>query len=209
MAWFEHGKARIYYEEDGSGDPILLLPGFAGNIEELSGVREALIVAGYRIIAADLPGSGRSEPQPRAYTASYYEDDARSLEALLQHLSIASAHLIGFSDGGEVSLLLAALTPERARSVVTWGAVGTINDPNGQLRDIMYNVVDQPIPPMQSFSQYLITTYGKTNARAMTQSVVEESVETLKPGQTSSVTLAPPSTARRSSTVTRNPARAR
>ena len=101
MAWFEHGTSRIYYEEQGTGDPVLVLPGFAGSIEEFAALREALVTAGYRVIAADLPGSGRSEPQPRAYTATYYEDDARSFAALLQHLATGPAHLIGFSDGGD------------------------------------------------------------------------------------------------------------
>ncbi|MEA2575852.1 MAG: hypothetical protein QOH93_3150, partial [Chloroflexia bacterium] len=31
MAWFEHGTSRIYYEESGDGDPVLLLPGWAGS----------------------------------------------------------------------------------------------------------------------------------------------------------------------------------
>jgi len=79
---------------------------------------------------------------------------------------------MGFSDGGEVSLLMAALAPDVARSVVTWGAVGTFNDPEGHLRDAMYNVVDNPIPLLQHFSEYLIATYGEANARAMTQSFV-------------------------------------
>jgi len=172
MAWFEHNTSRIYYEEQGSGAPVLVLPGFAGSIEEFSALREALVAAGYRVIAADLPGSGRSEPQPRAYTATYFEDDARSFAALLRHLAIGPAHLMGFSDGGEISLLMAALTPGVARSVVTWGASGTLSDPDGRLRDAMYNVVDHPIPPLQQFSEYLIATYGEANARAMTRSEV-------------------------------------
>ena len=172
MAWFEHGASRIYYEEQGSGAPALVLPGFAGSIEEFSALRDALVAAGYRVIAAALPGSGRSEPQPRTYTATFYEDDARSFAALLQQLATGPAHLMGFSDGGEISLLMAALTPGVARSVVTWGAAGVLNDPSGQLREAMYNVVDHPIPPLQEFRDYLIVTYGEANARAMTQSVV-------------------------------------
>src|SRR5437667_4767147 len=127
MAWFEHNTSRIYYEEQGSGTPVLVLPGFAGSIEEFAAMRESLVAAGYRVIAADLPGSGRSEPQPRTYTATYYEDDARSFAALLQHLATEPAHVIGFSDGGMTALLMAALTPGVARSVVTWGAAGTLS----------------------------------------------------------------------------------
>jgi valacyclovir hydrolase len=182
MAWFEHGTSRIYYEEQGSGTAVLVLPGFAGSIEEFAALREVLVAAGYRVIAADLPGSGRSEPQPRTYTATYFEDDARSFAALLQHLETGPAHLIGFSDGGDISLLMAALMSGVARSVVTWGAVGVLNDPSGQLREAMYNVVDHPIPPLQGFRDYLVSTYGETNARAMTQSVVGALSDIIKAG---------------------------
>ena len=171
MTWFEHGTSRIYYEISGSGEPILLMPGCTGSIREFAALTEILVAAGYQVVTADLPGSGRSEPQPRHYTAAYYDDDTHSFTALLQHVGVKSAHLMGFSDGGEVSLLMAALTPEIARSVVTWGAVGSIHDPEGQLRNMLYNVVDNPIPPMREFSEALKAAYGEANARAMTQSV--------------------------------------
>lgn len=172
MAWFEHGTSRIYYEESGSGDPLLLLPGFTDSIEGHTPLREALAAAGYRVIAADLPGSGRSQPQPRTYTASYFEDDAGAFAALLHHLGIESAHLMGFSDGGETALLMAESSPGVVRSVMAWGAAGMLSDPTGQLRETMYNMVDSPIPPLQDYSQYLIATYGKENARATCQSFV-------------------------------------
>jgi len=174
MALFEHGTSRIYYEESGSGNPVLLLPGLAGSIAELSALTQVL-AADYRVIAADLPGSGRSEPIPRDYTATqtatYYEDDAHSFVALLQHLGTGPTHLVGFSDGGEVALLMAALTPDVARSVVTWGAVGTMTEQDLPMIMVMANMVDDPIPPLQSFREYLVATYGEADARAMTQSV--------------------------------------
>ena len=182
MAWFEHGTSRIYYEEQGSGTPVLVLPGFAGSIEDFAALREAMVTAGFRVIAADLPGSGRSEPQPRVYTATYYEDDARSFVALLQQVASAPAHVIGFSDGGMTALLMAALTPGVARSVVTWGAAGTISDPGGHLIEAMYNVVDHPIPPLQGFHDFLIATYGEANARAMTQSMATAKTDIIEAG---------------------------
>jgi pimeloyl-ACP methyl ester carboxylesterase len=182
MSWFQHGTSRIYYEEYGSGDPVLLLPGWSGSIEEFSALNETLVAAGYRVIVADLPGSGRSEPQPRDYTAAYYEDDTRSFTALLHHLAVASTHVMGFSDGGEISLLMAALTPNLVRSVLTWGAAGAIHDPDGQLRDVLYNVVDKPILPLQQYSEHLKATYGEANARAMTRSVVVAYGEIIKAG---------------------------
>jgi valacyclovir hydrolase len=148
--------------------PALLLPGWGGTIDELVPVREAL-APWFRVIAADLPGSGKSGPQPRIYTPAYYQDDARVFLALLDALGAAPAHLAGFSDGGEYALLMAVLAPAAIRSVVTWGAAGAIGT-NLQLADAMASVVDDPIPPMRDFSAYMKATYGEANARVMTQS---------------------------------------
>src|SRR5215218_10000008 len=100
MAWFDLGEARVYYEESGSGEPLLLLPGWGGTIDELAQLRETLS-ANFRVIAADLPGSGKSGPQPRTYTPTYYQDDAPVFLALLDGIGASPAHLVGFSDGGE------------------------------------------------------------------------------------------------------------
>jgi valacyclovir hydrolase len=181
MAWFEDGTSRIYYEETGSGsEAALLLPGLAESFEAHGRLRESLVAAGVRVIAADLPGSGRSQPQPRLYRVTYFEEDAGSFATLLRHLAVEAAHLIGFSDGGEVALLMAELFPGTARSVVTWGSVGQLSDPSGQLRTAFHNVVDDPIPPLQEYSQHLIATYGKDMARAMTQNAVRGMTEIIE-----------------------------
>lgn len=181
MSWFEHGTSRIYYEESGSGDPVLLLPGFSDSIAAHATLREAL-APHYRVIAADLPGSGRSEPQPHQYTVGYFEEDARSFIALLKQIAPSPAHLVGFSDGGDDALLMASLDPGIARSVVAWGASGAVSDPSGQLRMVMRDVVDKPIPPLQDYSRHLIASYGAENARAMTQSVAKVLGEIIEAG---------------------------
>ena len=78
MTWCEQGESKIYYEESGAGEPLLLLPGWGGSIEDLAGVR-LVLKKEFRVIAADPPGSGRSGPQPRTYTTTYYADDSRAL----------------------------------------------------------------------------------------------------------------------------------
>lgn len=102
--------------------------------------------------------------------------------ALLQHLESVPAHLIGFGDGGEVALLMAALAPDTTRSVVTWGAAGVLSYPGGQVREALSNVVDHPIPPLQELCDYLVSTYGETNARAMTHSRVAAMSEIIEAG---------------------------
>ena len=127
MEWFEHDRSRIYYEESGTGHPVLLLPGWGGTIDELAPLREALAPK-YRVIAADVPGSGKSGPQPRQYTPSYYHDDARSMLAMLKALNASPAHVVGFSDGGEYALVMAATDASAVKSVVTWGSAGKLPD---------------------------------------------------------------------------------
>ena len=59
MAWFGPDRQQLYFEDGGRGDAVLLLPGWAGSIAEFGGLRREL--AGFRVIAADLPGpAGRS-----------------------------------------------------------------------------------------------------------------------------------------------------
>lgn len=169
MAWFDHGEGRVYYEESGSGDPVLLLPGWGGTIDEFTPLREALAPT-FRVIAADVPGSGKSGPQPRTYTPTYYRDDARVFLALLDAIGASPAHLLGFSDGGEYELLMAALEPNAVRSIVTWGAAGSL-PMTPELTEAFSNLVDDPIPPLADFSAYMKATYGESNARVMAQSL--------------------------------------
>jgi pimeloyl-ACP methyl ester carboxylesterase len=168
MSWFEHGTSRVYYEEAGHGEPVLVLPGWGGSIQEFEPIRQSL-TPDHRVLAADLPGSGRSAPQPRAYTSRYFHDDAETFLALLDEVAGAPAHLIGFSDGGEVALLMATMRPAAVASVTAWGAAGRLVAPPGML-DAFYNLVDDPIPPLKEFAECLTSTYGEENARAMTRS---------------------------------------
>ena len=168
MAWFDNGETRIYYEESGSGDPVLLLPGWGGSIDELTQVREALAPR-FRMIAADVPGSGKSGPQPRTYTPTYYDDDAHLFLAMLDAIGASPAHLVGFSDGGEYELLMAALRPDAVRSIATWGSAGSVPQAP-EMADAMSMLIDDPIPPLHDFSAYMKGMYGESNARVMAQS---------------------------------------
>jgi pimeloyl-ACP methyl ester carboxylesterase len=169
MAWFERDGNRIRYEEQGTGDPVLLLPGLGGRIEELASVVHALSPQ-FRIVAADLPGSGESEPIPREYTPDYYEDDARTLAQLVHEVIGPPAHLVGFSDGGEVALLMAIEDPAIARSVAVWGAAGSLPSEAAGMAAAMGEIVDHPMPGMEGFRDYFVRAYGEENARRTTRS---------------------------------------
>jgi pimeloyl-ACP methyl ester carboxylesterase len=89
----------------------------------------------------------------------------------MSSIGVASYHVAGFSDGGEVALLIAIQQPQAVRSAFVWGAAGGI-DPNtaGPMIPIFHDIVDSPPEFMKSFSERLKARYGEDNARAMTQS---------------------------------------
>ena len=129
----------------------------------------AALSGGFRVIAIDLPGSGRSEPRPRSYAAGYYHDDALVLLGLLDALGVSAAHLAGFSDGGEEAVLMAEQRPGLALSLFTWGAAGKIEATPDELAAIE-TVIDQPTDGLAPLAAYLATAYGADNARIMTRS---------------------------------------
>jgi valacyclovir hydrolase len=169
MAWFEHDGVRIRYEEHGQGDPVLLLPGLGGSLEELASVIDGLSPE-FRVVAADLPGSGQSEPIPREYTPDYYEADAGTFAAFVGEVVGVPAHLVGFSDGGEVALLMAILSPSIARTVATWGSAGFLPPEAAGMVAALGDIVDHPAPGMEGFRAYFVAAYGEENARRTTRS---------------------------------------
>jgi valacyclovir hydrolase len=171
MAWHGPHGSQLYYEDAGRGETVVLLPGWGGSIAGLGNLRRELS-DGFRVIAADLPGSGRSQPQPRRYVPSYYADDARTLVSLLDVLEVDAAHIVGFSDGGEEALLIAADEPARARSVVTWGAAGQIVATPDELAALA-SAVDTPEDSLWPLAAYLVQAYGAQNARIMAASWAE------------------------------------
>lgn len=123
MKVFDSEGVEIAYLDEGAGEPVLLIHGFASNTQvnwvDTGWVRE-LTRAGHRVIAIDNRGHGRSAKlhDPAAYGAPIMAEDARRL---LDHLAIARADVIGFSMGARIAAFLALKHPERVRSVVFGG----------------------------------------------------------------------------------------
>lgn len=119
--------ARLHYVEMGpahSGIPVIALHGLLGTaMIDLDNVITWLAES-YRVLGPSLRGYGQSTPKPRAFPLDFYQRDAADVLAFMDALDIPQAHLVGYSDGGEVALLAAALQPERFTSVTVIGAVG-------------------------------------------------------------------------------------
>jgi valacyclovir hydrolase len=114
---------RMFYEVLGSGPPLLLMHGWMQIGADLLRLAEGLAVT-YRVYLPDLPGYGRSTPPDRTFPPDFYQRDAARMTAFLDALGLSNVHVMGFSDGGEVALLMPILRPDLCRSVIAWGAVG-------------------------------------------------------------------------------------
>jgi valacyclovir hydrolase len=119
-------KTVIAYHDQGAGIPILLIHGFTGTARSHLGWLIDDLAADYRIIAPDLRGYGNSQPPRRDFPVDFYQRDADDLAELLEHLAPGPVALLGFSDGAESALLLAARRPDLVRCVLAWGVAGVI-----------------------------------------------------------------------------------
>lgn len=130
----------LYAETAGAGEPVVVLHGGFCSLESLAPIAEAF-AAEYQVHAYERPGHGRS-----ADIAGEYDYDRGVSDALafLDAHGLADAHVVGYSDGAIIGLLLAMRRPERVRSLT---AISANLDPSAYDRD---PEVNGPIlPPLR------------------------------------------------------------
>ena len=110
----EHDGARIWYAAYGTGPAVILLHGGLGHSGNWGYQVPALVNGGYRAVLIDSRGHGRSTRDVRPYT---YELLASDVLAVMDHLDVERASLIGWSDGACTALILADTAPDRVAGV--------------------------------------------------------------------------------------------
>lgn len=108
------GDAELYYEDHGSGEPVLLVTGLGGNASFWA-AQVPKLAARYRVIVYDHRGSGQSTMSRIAYSAEQMAADALKL---LDALAIERCHLVGHSLGGSIGQVIAIENPRRLKSLV-------------------------------------------------------------------------------------------
>jgi pimeloyl-ACP methyl ester carboxylesterase len=91
------GDISLYYEDHGSGDPIILIHGYPLNGASWEKQTAALIAAGHRVITYDRRGFGKSSQPATGYN---YDTFAEDLDKLVTHLQLNKFSVAGFSMGG-------------------------------------------------------------------------------------------------------------
>ena len=112
----------LYYEDHGSGSPVVLIHGWPLSGASWEKQTNALLAAGHRVITYDRRGFGRSSKPGVGYN---YDTFAADLDKVLKKLDLKKVALVGFSMGsGEVTRYLGKYGAKRVRKAVLIGTLG-------------------------------------------------------------------------------------
>lgn len=159
MPYFTVGKENstdinLFYEDLGSGQPVILIHGFPLNGQSWEKQISALIDAGYRVIAYDRRGFGKSDKPSSGYD---YDTFSADLNHLMTKLDLRDAVLIGFSMGtGEVTRYLSTYGSERVSKAVLVGVVPpfllkTDDNPEGVDKEVFEGIKAAIVADRPSF----------------------------------------------------------
>jgi pimeloyl-ACP methyl ester carboxylesterase len=140
--FFDSNGVKIHYVVEGHGEPVVLIHGFAANIQfqwVLPGILKTL-AQDYQVVALDCRGHGQSgKPHdPNMYGMEVVEDVVR----LLDHLKIPKAHVVGYSMGAYITLKLITTHPDRILSA-TLGGGGWAKTLETRFRDALAESLEQ------------------------------------------------------------------
>lgn len=139
------GGLRTYYEAEGTGEPLVLLHGGLTTIETLGGLTPKL-AEHYRVHLPERRGHGRTADVDGPIT---YELMAQDTIAFMAAVGLSSAHLVGWSDGAVVGLLVALDRPDLVRRLVLIGQnVNPEGLPPEVLEMMKLDKMPDMLPPM-------------------------------------------------------------
>jgi 3-oxoadipate enol-lactonase len=113
MSYFSRDNCQLYYQQWGQGAPLILLHGLGSSTEDWEYQIPAL-ASHYHVICLDVRGHGRSDKPREKYSIKAFAADCL---ALLDHLNLPQAHVVGISMGGMIALQLAVEQPHRLLSL--------------------------------------------------------------------------------------------
>ena len=171
---------EVYYEDQGSGSPVVLMHGWPLSGASWEKQTAALLAAGHRVITYDRRGFGRSSKPAVGYN---YDTFAADLEAVLNTLNLTDVSLVGFSMGtGEVTRYIGKYGTKRVRKAVVIGTLGpylvkTADNPDGVDRSVFDGVkagikADRPAFLMEFLRNFY--NYDVTGGKLVSERVLEE-----------------------------------
>jgi pimeloyl-ACP methyl ester carboxylesterase len=156
----------LSYSEEGSGPAVLLLHGMAGTgRSHFAPLIAALAANGFRAIAPDLLGHGQSRHLAPARGTELFTVHVASLVQVVEQLAPQGCHLVGYSDGGEIALQLAARLGPRAYSLCIWGVSGQVPPPAVVA---LYADPERQVPNWPAMRDELIALHGLAGPQLLT-----------------------------------------
>jgi non-heme chloroperoxidase len=170
---------EIYYEDHGSGSPVVLIHGWPLNGASWEKQTAALLAAGHRVITYDRRGFGASSQPTVGYN---YDTFAADLDALLTTLNLTDVSLVGFSMGtGEVTRYIGKYGTKRVRKAVLIGTLGpylvkAADNPEGVDRSVFEGIkaaikADRPAFLMEFLRNFY--NYDVTGGKLVSERVLE------------------------------------
>jgi non-heme chloroperoxidase len=171
---------EIYYEDHGSGSPVVLIHGWPLSGASWEKQTAALLAAGHRVITYDRRGFGRSSRPAVGYN---YDTFAADLDAVLSTLKLTNASLVGFSMGtGEVARYIGKYGTKRVRRAVLIGTLGpylvkTADNPEGVDTSVFDGIkaaikADRPAFLMEFLRNFY--NYDVTGGKLVSERVLED-----------------------------------
>jgi pimeloyl-ACP methyl ester carboxylesterase len=142
--YVDAGGVHTYYEVAGAGEPLVLLHGGFCTVETF-GAQTPALAGQYRVYVPERRGHGRTPDVEGPIT---YENMAQDTIAFMEALGISSAHLVGWSDGAIVGLLVALHRPDLVRKLVLIGQAVNHEGATPEVKRLMANFTQQDLPPM-------------------------------------------------------------
>lgn len=141
MPYADIDGVKLFYTEEGSGPPLLLVHGWTCDGGDWS-YQAPTLAANHRVIVMDIRGHGRSEVTEGGYTLPRFADDAA---ALLRTLDATPAVIMGHSLGFAIAVTMAMRHPETVRALVDVdGAVGTNRGDRAPIEALVAAMREEP-----------------------------------------------------------------
>jgi non-heme chloroperoxidase len=169
----------LYYEDHGSGSPVVLIHGWPLNGDAWEKQTAALLAAGFRVITYDRRGFGRSSKPATGYN---YDTFAADLDALLNTLNLTNVSLVGHSMGtGEITRYIGKYGSKRLRTAVLIGTLGPYlvkapDNPEGIDASVFSGIqggikADRPVAMREFLKNFY--SVGGPDGRLVSESVIQ------------------------------------
>jgi non-heme chloroperoxidase len=170
---------EIYYEDHGSGSPVVLIHGWPLNGDAWEKQTSALLATGHRVITYDRRGFGRSSKPGIGYN---YDTFAADLDALLSALGLTDVSLVGHSMGtGEITRYIGKYGTTRLRKAVLIGTLGPYlvkapDNPEGIDASVFSGIkagikADRPVAMMEFLKNFY--SVGGADGKLVSERVIE------------------------------------